>query len=255
MTSIGVRPIPETHTHRSIADALRQEIADGTLAPDQQLPTLAELRRRFGVAHNTASRAVSILVVEGLVVSKPGARSRVRPRPAIIRLTRDWYSQPGAGSPWRAAMAAVGREGSWRSKSKRVPASPAVAERLGIAAGDRVMRTSYTYLADGEPAYLAVSWEPLALTEGTDITDPEDGPHAGAGVRDRMETIGHTPDRVRELPRAHTLTEDEARELGLHAGMAVVLIERTYLEGGRPVETADLILPDHIVAVYEGPLA
>lgn len=242
--------------YQRIADELRRAIIEGTLAPGSRLPSVPELARTHDVSPRTAYEATKILLTEGLTISKPGSGSIVRQRPAIVRLVRSMYEgNAGKGSPWRAAMAAAGREGSWQCHSQEVHAPPAVAERLRIEAGDRTMRTEYVYLADGEPAYLATSWEPMALTLGTPILLPEDGPHAGKGVADRMAVIGHRPTRWLEELEPRPLTIAEGDLLGLHAGISILVTHRTYYDGDLPVETADIVMPPHYRPVYEGPVA
>lgn len=238
-----------------IADDLRRAIYSGALAPGEPVPTYAELSAQYGgAATATVANAVKQLIREGLIVSKPGTRSYVRDRPAVTRMVRTWYQRPGTGSPWRAEMASAGRDGSWRSSTEIVEVSPAIAERLQIASGDQVVCTRYTFLLDDVATYLSVSWEPLALTGETDVMLPESGPHAGAGVRDRMTAIGHAPTHAVEAVRPRTLTDEEAKALELHPGIAILEVQRTYYEGERPLETADIILPPHYQAVYEIPL-
>lgn len=60
--------------------------------------------------------------------------------------------------------------GTWETSSEaRTPAPENVARRLGIESGNPTVRTAYEFLADGKPAQLSVSWEPLAITGGTPI--------------------------------------------------------------------------------------
>lgn len=92
---------------------------------------------------------------------------------------------------------------------------------------------------------LSQSWEPLAITDGTPVTLPERGPLAGRGVVARMRSIGVQVETVAELPRPARATPAQAHLLGIAAGDLVLLIERTlYDTGGRPVETADMVVPD-----------
>jgi DNA-binding GntR family transcriptional regulator len=70
-------------------------------------------------------------------------------------------------------MGASGRAGSWECSSERAAMTPAVAERLAAGPGAPAMRTPYTFIADGEPVMLSVSWEPLELTSGTPVMFPE----------------------------------------------------------------------------------
>lgn len=250
-----MRPIPTTPAYLRIADELRRQILDGTLPPGSRLPTLAEISGRFEVSERTAYEATKTLRNEGLTVSKPGAPTIVRERPAVRRMSRSWYVEAPEGSPWKADMAAQGRAGAWQSRSEPVPAPPAVAERLRIAQGERVMRTRYTFTADAAPTYLSTSWETLALTAGTPIMLPEDGPMAGRGVADRMDSIGHRYTHVTEELSPRALTAAEAEALHLRAGVPALLLERTYFEGELPLETADIVIPSSLRPVYLIPRA
>jgi DNA-binding GntR family transcriptional regulator len=248
-----VRPIA-TPAYLRIADGLRRAILDGDLPPGSQLPSVPEIAREHGVSTRTAYEATKILLNEGLTTSRPGAGSYVRDRPAIVRMVRSWYVEPAGGSPWRAEMAAQGRIGSWEAHSEATSAPPAIAERLGIEPGARVMRTRYVFLADGQPTYLSVSWEPMAITGGTAVCLPEGGPHAGKGVAARMALIGHPISHLAEEIVPRPLTGPEAEQLGLRAGIAIVEIQRTYHSGTLPVETADIVLPPPYRARYEIPV-
>lgn len=248
-----MRPIATKY--EDIADDLRQQIADETLAPGSRLPSIAQLMERYDAAERTVLDATRLLLIEGVISSKVGAGYTVRERPEVMRLARSWYrDNAGKGSPWRADMADQGHDGSWTSQSKSTPATAAVAERLHIEPGARTMRTEYVFTVDGKPTYLSASWEPMGITMGTEILLPEDGEFAGRGVVDRFAAIGITVTEVREELIPRTLTGAEAEKLGLNAGMAILVIERTYYAGKTPVETADIVLPPHVRPVYRIPV-
>lgn len=247
-----MRPIA-TWKYLAIAEELRARILAGTLAPGARFPTLAEIGAEFAVAEETARSATNLLRDQGLIVTKPGAQSRVQDDAEITRMVRSWYRDAPGGSPWRADMAAQGRTGAWTAQSEPVPAPPAVARRLHIEPGDRVMRTTYVMTTDGRPAYLSTSWEPTAITGGTPVLLPEAGPYAGAGVADRMTAIGHTPTHSTEDPAIYYLSTAEAAKLGKRPGLPCLLIRRTYHEGETPLETADIVLPPDIQVRYEIP--
>jgi DNA-binding GntR family transcriptional regulator len=243
-STLEVRPIA-TRKYIDIADKLRQQIVDGRLAPGSRFPTLAEIQEEHGVAEGTAHQATRVLLNEGLIETKPGAQTRVRERPEVIRLVRSWYLEPPSGSPWHADMAAQGRVGSMESHSDRENALPAIAERLAIATGDPVVRTTYMYMADEKPTFLATSWEPLGLTGGDQSPSltPEGGPLGGWGIVRRLREVGVTVTRAVEEIVPRTLTGPEALKLGLRPGIAIVVIERTYFtDEDQPVETADMII-------------
>ncbi|WP_414635359.1 GntR family transcriptional regulator [Actinotalea caeni] len=74
-----------------VAAILRDDIAYGRLRPGDRLPSTRQLVHAHGVAMATASRAVAMLRDEGLVVTRPGSGTTVRPlptRPATARPSR-----------------------------------------------------------------------------------------------------------------------------------------------------------------------
>ena len=143
-------------------------------------------------------------------------------------------------------MKEKGSAGSWESRSEaRTPAPEHIAERLAIAPGDPCVMTSYEFLADGQPVQLSESWEPMAITDGTPVVLPEMGPHAGAGVVERMCSIGVRIETAVEVPRPARATQEQANLLGISVGDLITQIERTYYDvDGRPVETADITVAD-----------
>src|SRR6266540_255276 len=62
------------------AQALRDQIAHGTLAPGDWLPSEAQLIAEYGISRYAARQAVARLVAEGLVTSVDGKGTYVRPR-------------------------------------------------------------------------------------------------------------------------------------------------------------------------------
>src|SRR6266404_7974893 len=105
------------------------------------------------------------------------------------------------------------------------------------------MRTVYTFLAGGQPVALSVSWEPAALTAGTAIMLPEEGPHAGKGVVERMAAIGQQITRAEETVASRPALASEAERLRIQPGGIVLTIARIYRTEERAVETADVVLP------------
>jgi GntR family transcriptional regulator len=61
-----------------LADALRADIAAGTLRPGDKVPSIRQLAERFGVAQMTAQNAVRLLAQEGFVSASPGRGNFVR---------------------------------------------------------------------------------------------------------------------------------------------------------------------------------
>lgn len=233
----------ESLLYLQVVDALRHQIIDGTLAPGSRLPSRAKLADQFHVSENVVRRAVDVLMAEGLITTRAGARPTVRARPQVQRLTRSWYREQRGGSPFAAGMRAQGRAPDWQHRSATATAPPAIAERLQLAADAPVMRTDYVFVADDEPVMLSTSYEPLELTEGTPVMLPERGPMAVRGVRDRMASIGQRIRHATEVVTARPVMQDEAERLRVSAGAIVNVIQRTYWTSERAVETADIVVP------------
>jgi DNA-binding GntR family transcriptional regulator len=242
-------------TYQRIADDLRRSIVDGELPPGARLPSRHELSRRYGVSDRVAVEAVRLLVAEGFVEARPGSGSYVRQRPERQRLTRSWYTARRGGSPFRADMAEAGIPGTWESSTEQVPMTPAIAARLGAGPGEAAMRTVYTFFGADEPVTLSVSWEPAALTSGTAIMFPEEGPHAGKGVVERMAVIGQQITHAEETVAARPALASEAERLRIRPGGIVLTIARVYRTEERAVEAADIIIPvERYALVYDVPV-
>jgi GntR family transcriptional regulator len=249
--------MPDQPPYLRIADVLRERIVSQEWVPGDRLPSRADLAQQYGVGDNVIRRAQELLISLGTLEGRAGSGTYVATPRERLRVVRSIYREQAGGSPFASDMAALGKRGTWESRTDAKVLAPAdIAARLGIAEGDLCVRTAYEFLADGKPVQLSTSWEPYALTAGTLIVLPEGGPHAGIGVVRRMAEIGVTVTRAVEQPSPRTVTPEEAGLLGAQKGTLVTHILRTYYaEDGRPVETADIVVPAGLCEiVYEVPV-
>ena len=72
------RSVPALRYERIAAD-LATAIAAGELRPGDELPSEADLGRRYDVSRGTARQALAALDAAGLVETRQGRRRRVRP--------------------------------------------------------------------------------------------------------------------------------------------------------------------------------
>lgn len=233
--------MPREAPYLAVAAALHARILAGEWEIGERLPSRARLAEEYGVGRNVTQRAMDHLIAAGLLEGRAGSGTYVRTPRDRLRMVRSRH-----GSPSLAAMKERGRAGAWDAHSQaRVPAPEHIAERLGISPGGLCVTTHYEFLADGQPVQLSESWEPMAITGGTPIVLPETGPLAGKGVVERMSSIGVVVETVIEVPRPARATQEQANLLGIGVGDLVLRIERTIHDtGGRPVETADIVIPD-----------
>jgi len=237
-----------------IADDLRQQILDGGLRAGDQLPTANELMDDYGVSRMVIRNAIDVLRHEGLVRTQRGSGTYVRAqKPIRKRVVGDLYAKRPTGSPFAASAQAAGRSADWEYQTRSTRATKAVAERLKIQPGDEVIRTQYRYFADDEPTMLATSYEPLAITRGTDIEQPEAG--RITGVVPRFDSIGIHITHVAEDVFARSPRPHESDRLEVPLGVPVMAVERTYYAGDLPVETADFTVPaDRYALSYTVPI-
>lgn len=231
-----------------IAADLRRRIKSGELPAGTRLPPRQDLAEQYDAAEGVVREATQLLVREGHLVTRSGAGTFVRERPPRRVLVRSWHRERRGGSPFAAEMEAQGRRGQWTFVSDTMQAPPEIRDRLGLGEpkddAHDVMRTIYVFSTPDEgPWMTSTSYEPLALTKGTDIAFPEAGPYAGLGVTHRMAAIGITVDSWNEDVWPRVALPDEAQRLGLSKGTFVLVNERSYYAGDQVVEVADLIAP------------
>lgn len=159
--------MPEQPPYLRIADILRQRIAEHEWTPGDRLPSRAQIAEECGVGENVVRRAQELLISQGVLEGRAGSGTYVAEPRQRVRVVRSSAREQPGGSPFRADMQALGRQGNWESRTEaKVPAPAEIAARLGIAVGELCVRTVYEFLADGRPVQLSTSWEPYALTAG-----------------------------------------------------------------------------------------
>ncbi|MGV9854899.1 GntR family transcriptional regulator [Streptomyces sp. NPDC003442] len=225
-----------------VADDLRKKIAAGELPPHARLPSQARIREEYGVSDTVALEARKVLMAEGLVEGRSGSGTYVRAQPVPRRVVRGGFHTAGETTPFRQEQTDDRITGTWETESEQEAAGGEIAGRLGVEVGERVMRTRYVFRSQGEVVMLSTSWEPLELTGRTPVMLPEEGPLAGRGVVDRMAALDLVVDNMAEEVGARPGLAEEVLALGGVPGHWVMVISRTYFAGGRPVETADVVV-------------
>lgn len=130
--------------HAEIAQALREQIRSGQLAPGAPVPSEAQLTSRYGVSRGTVRQALSALRAEGLIA---GGRGRV---PVVRRAgLAQSFDQLVSFSLWARQL---GRAPSARTlELTRRPCDAEAAEQLEIEPGTPVFSYTRLRLLDGEP--------------------------------------------------------------------------------------------------------
>jgi GntR family transcriptional regulator, phosphonate transport system regulatory protein len=136
---------------RRIADEIEQAIVAGTYATGDRLPGELEIAGRFHVNRHTVRRAFADLAQRGLVRAERGSGTFVAPG----RLTYPI----GVRTRFSEIVGTAGREVGGRLIADAVvPASRMVAEQLGVALGEPVVRLEILRSADRVPICLSTTW-------------------------------------------------------------------------------------------------
>lgn len=136
--------MPRSAIWKSIADTLRQEVAQGLYPPGSRLPTEVELSARFGVNRHTVRRALADLSEGGVVHARRGAGVFVTARPTDYPL--------GRRVRFHQNVMASGRTPSRRLTRLETRAPTGVeAEALGLVEGEGVHVVEGVSLVDGQP--------------------------------------------------------------------------------------------------------
>ncbi|MFD8550365.1 GntR family transcriptional regulator [Streptomyces fradiae] len=237
--------------YQQIADALREQIADGRLAPDAKLPTEAELRTMYDVSRETVRKALGLLVNEGLVVSaRPQGHFVRRRQPMVFRPQAEFRKRPHSKEmdAFMTEFSAEGREPRQLIEVAIVEPPAEVAKRLHLQPGALVaVRKRVRYL-DGEPFNINDSYFPLDLVRDSEIMRPED---ITRGANEVLAELGHR--QVRALTELYVRmpTPDESRRLDLGPGTPVGYHLLTgFTEEGKPVRVAITVLPGdrHVIS-------
>jgi DNA-binding GntR family transcriptional regulator len=237
-----------------VLEDLRSRISSGVLQPGARVPSRNAIITNYGVGETAAKHALQVLVAEGLIEARPGSGCYVRRAPAAGFLEHDRPQFPGSpfGVQETVALPAgetdgrtlpVTRRLTWEHQSEKVTATPRVAARLGLAPGAVIVVTRYLMRADGDPAQLAMSFEPAELTDRTPVALPEQGPLAGRGVVERMASIGIEVDNIAEEISVRPAQLTEAAALAVPAGATLLVVDRIHYSRGAALEFAEIVVP------------
>ncbi|MEU4541596.1 GntR family transcriptional regulator [Streptosporangium sp. NPDC023825] len=242
-----------------MAAELRKEIENGVYRPGTMLPSLDEIGARFSVGKATASAAIKILEADDLVRTYQGRGTIVADRrPVAVPLSR--YAsvvEPGGQlGPWQTACQQAGVNGDMVMLDIGEQAAPAdVAAALQIDPGTPVVRRDRHATIDGEPVQLHTAWYSAALVAGTPLAGRA---RVEGGVYGALTAAGHRPVTADEAVSTRAATREEAAELHLREGAAVLIVERITRDADRqPLEFLRVVAtPRRTTLMYDDlPLA
>lgn len=140
-----------------LAEALRRQIADGTLKPDEQLPSFDQMRAQHGVTYNTVEKVYGLLERDGLIVCQPSIGTFVakREQQAAAGNSREFSKRVGTIGVTGLGFSFVGYSSYWSSILRGIQEA---ANRAGI----QVLLLDHQSLSGWEKAdgVLLCDWVP-----------------------------------------------------------------------------------------------
>ena len=251
--------------YESIAADLRQKIHTGVLAPGEQLPSQEDLAERYRVSVGPVRQAIDVLRVEGLIDTRQGTGTYVRPARQRVARKTDRYQ-------WekdrvRLPLAERSQTGAtehdtglsiddldFHAEYHTSTANEDLAAVFRIAPGTKLLHRIYRTririegialtLIDSYLVYEVAAENPLLLS-----ADCEPWP---GGTQSQLYTIGIEVDHIIDEVTARPPQPDEAEALGIGPGVSVLVLRKTSVDtDGRVVEVSDVVMPgDRTVMSY-----
>jgi GntR family transcriptional regulator len=205
-------PIPLYH---QLSQALRDRVAAGEWRPGDQVPTIRELCRLYGVSRITAIQAVGALAHEGVLARRQGkgtfvAEPKIEHGPVrLLSFTEDIV---------RRGHVPGGRV----LEVTRMPAKQTIAASLQLAPGDPVVVIRRLRLTDGKPMGVQSAYLPDYLFPGlAETREPIDSLYRLLEGR-----YGVIPTKATEAYEPIVVDGETAALLGVRRGAPAFSVER-----------------------------
>lgn len=218
--------------YQAIADDLRSTIEDGTLKPNDRLPTVVELCDLYAVSKITVKRALDLLAEQGLIASRRGSGTYVKnttERPDDPFL----FSQSDRSHGFTLEHAdASEKVDSVVYDFKIEPAPADVARHLNMHPDDFAYYHCRARLLNGTPIVLEYTYMPLDVIPGLKKHNLY-----GSVFSYIRDTLGLKIASFHRIVRAVKATEEEAERLQIGAGDPLLEVEQIgFLDDGTPFE-------------------
>lgn len=220
--------------YADVASHFRTLIQDGELSPGDALPSVQEIRERFGVSAKTVSRALAVLKGEGHVTSRGSLGTVVTEQQTAYR--------SGAARVDRINRGGKGLMGGETTVEHmaglRSVDALAVAEALGIDLRDEIAVRTRVFVRDGKRCVYAVSCYHVRATAAVPEL-PVPGSLPGEWHQLYAERTGREVHLSPERYSARIATPDELRRLHIaddsSSARAVVVVSTVFHDEEGPL--------------------
>jgi GntR family transcriptional regulator len=228
------QPASTAPRYMALAETLRAQIAEGSPAVGEFLPTEHELCDTYDVSRHTVREALRLLSEEGLIKRKRGAGTQVIAREASQRFTQRLgnvddlmqYAREARLTPLRSSTG---------------PLDPSVARALNVTVSGNFLHVHGVRSEPGGPV--------IALADvfiRADLAPPvQTYVEMGGAIIEWIAREKSVPTtRIEQSISAGELSETEAEALDAEAGEAALRTRRRYYDqGGRIIALSDTVHP------------
>jgi GntR family transcriptional regulator len=221
--------------YQRIADDLQRRITEGEFPLSSRLPTEQQLMEHYSASSTTVRAAVKALATAGLVETRHGSGSFVVDRRLLsiyATHTEDLDRRAGitAQDSWSTDVLEAGRTPAQRFECLIVPATPEVAETLGVSRDDALVMRRCWRTVDGAPASVETSLFPSWLVEELpQLASPRD---IAQGTTSYIAENGRLMSFHQDHLSARPFTREESQFFEAPPGVSALL--RTRLSFSEP---------------------
>lgn len=204
---------------------IRKRIDSGIYAPDRKLPEGCKLAAEFACSELTITKALDLLVREGLVLRKRGLGSFVK------RLASSASNTHLLGTAERCAS--LGKTLETRVISFTAePADQQIAQKLTIPEGQLVYVIRRVRIIDDVPCIIEYTWMPVTLIPQLSLKDVQHSIYKY--ITDKLELVIHSAHMTVTGQKA---TEFECGQLAICDLPMLIQVEQTvFLDNGKLFE-------------------
>lgn len=231
-------------SHGDIAEIIREWVATGRYMPGDRLPTHQEIADDIGTSRQTVVAAIRVLSQEGVLQTGGSRGTWVREKVVFTTDATAYDSvhapRPNGGDAFVSAVQESGRTPDTRFEMRIEPATEEIAAHMGVAPDELVCVRSVGQLVDSHPWSRATSYYPMDLTRACGLDEPRDIPE---GTVRRMSAHGYAETGSVDDIDARPPTADEARDLGVPSGTAMIVWTRVAATDERITRVTTAWLP------------
>jgi GntR family transcriptional regulator len=221
-----------------IARHIRDRILRGDLPPGAEVPSERQIALDWDVSRPTATKALEVLRVDGLVDARQGSGTYVLQQHQITRRARERYQRAEE----------TGRIYPENERAEILVAETAtapdhVALALGIEPSATALRRQRVTYRDGHPVELSTSWYTTAMADRAPKLAERDRIQQGTVAYVEGAT-GRRGRLARDRMLARLATSEECAALALTDPAAVLVVYHlVYDMDDRPLEFVEAICP------------